>query len=43
MRLMAALTGFDFDVMNGVKGGEIPAKALHGISNRGVPFYSAIY
>ena len=41
MRLTAAVTGFDLDVINGVKGDEIPAKALPGVSFEGALFVVA--
>lgn len=32
MRLTASLTGFDFEILDGIKGVSLPPKALPGVS-----------
>lgn len=32
MRLTASLTGFDFEILDGIKGASLPPKALPGVS-----------
>ena len=44
MRLTSSLTGFNFEIINGVSGKNVPAKALSGVrlSTKGICFLISI-
>lgn len=40
MKLTASLTGFDFDIIKGINGKDVPKKALSGVRSSSLVAYN---